>query len=62
MKLGKYKEAAEDFTKALEFSPNSQHLLASRIEAYERTENYELALQDIETYSKINPEVIRELL
>ena len=56
-----YKEAASDFTKALEFSPNDTIYLINRIETYERSKEYNLALNDIESLLKLYPKKIEWL-
>jgi tetratricopeptide (TPR) repeat protein len=57
MKLEKFTDAYNDFSKALEFSPNSQHLLVSRMDASDRSGNHQEALQDAETLIRLFPKV-----
>jgi tetratricopeptide (TPR) repeat protein len=50
-----HKEAAIDFSKALEFSPNDTTFIRGRAEAYERDGNYTAALNDVNQLLHINP-------
>ena len=50
--LNKLNEAEADFDKALEFSPDNLSVLLNRIELYERQENFEKALQEIDLLIK----------
>jgi len=50
-----HKEAAADFSKALEFSPNDTTFIRGRAEAYERDGNYSAALNEVNLLLHINP-------
>ncbi|MFH1069836.1 MAG: tetratricopeptide repeat protein [Candidatus Glassbacteria bacterium] len=62
LKMGKYKQAIDDFTGALEFSPNDGEIYYLRSEAFKNFGKPDLAKRDLETASRkgYNPSMEKE--